>query len=64
MSLKRDLNHDTRPTTAKRAIVHVSEVMRQIELMSGIRKRITSGYYSRPDVLSEIADQLSRRVKS
>jgi hypothetical protein len=63
MSLKRDLNHDTRPS-AKRAVVHVSEVMRQIELMSGIRERIHSGYYSRPDVLSEIAEQLSRRVKS
>jgi hypothetical protein len=63
MSLKRDLHYDTRPT-ATRAVVHVSDVMQQIELMSGIRKRIREGYYNRPDILSEIAQQLRRRVKS
>ncbi|HEY3295860.1 MAG TPA: hypothetical protein VGL38_10510 [bacterium] len=63
MSLKRDLHYDTGPTTA-RTVVHVSEVMRQIELMSGIRKRIREGYYNRPDILTEVAEQLSRRVKS
>ena len=63
MSLKRDLNYSTRPT-AKRVVVHVSEVKAQIELMSGIRKRISTGFYNRPDVLSEIAEQLSRRVRS
>lgn len=63
MSLKRDLHYDIRPT-ATRAVVHVSEVVRQIELMSGIRRRIREGYYNRTDILSEIAEQLRRRVKS
>jgi hypothetical protein len=63
MSLKRELHYDTRPT-APRAVIQVSEVMRQIELMSGIRKRIREGYYNRPDILCEIAAQLHRRVKT
>ena len=63
MSLKRDLNYSTGPT-AQRAVIHVSDLMRQIELMSGIRKRIREGYYNRSDILSEVADQLRRRASS
>ncbi len=63
MSLKRELNYSTGPTP-KPAVVHVSEVMKQIEVLSSIRKRIREGYYDRPEILSQIAEQLSRRVNS
>jgi hypothetical protein len=63
MSLKRDLHYDVRPK-ARHAVINVSELMKQIEIMSGIRARIRDGYYDQPEVLSEIAAQLSRRVKS
>jgi hypothetical protein len=63
MSLKRDLHHNTGPSAAKN-VIHVGELMKQIELMSGIRKRIRDGYYDRPDVLFQIADQLRHRLSS
>ena len=63
MSLKRDRKHNAGPT-ARQTVVYVSELMKQIEVMSGIRKKIRDGFYDRPEVLSEIATQLSRRVTS
>jgi hypothetical protein len=61
MSSMRELPDHTRPT-ARRAVIHVSELMQQIERMSQIRKRVLEGYYNRPDILSEIAGQLSQRL--
>jgi hypothetical protein len=61
MSLKHDLKYNA--PTAKRA-VPVRDLMKQVELVTGIRKRIREGYYTRPEVLADIARQLHRRVDS
>ncbi len=62
MSLKHDLKYTSPP--AKQAVIPVRELMKQVELMTGIRSRIRDGYYTRPEVLADIARQLRRRVDS
>jgi hypothetical protein len=48
---------------SRKAVVHVSELMEQIERMAGIRQRIQDHYYDQPQVLAEIADRLSQRIR-
>ncbi|RPH93416.1 hypothetical protein EHM69_10355 [candidate division KSB1 bacterium] len=62
MSLKREMNFPKDPRTPRRAIP-VSRLMKQIELMTGIRQRIRDGYYDQNDVLAEIADKIRDRLK-
>lgn len=62
MSLKREIHYPSKPA-ARRAVVHVNELIKEIELLTGIRKRIREHYYDRPDVLVEISERIRRRLK-
>jgi hypothetical protein len=62
MSLKRDLKYNAPPPN--RSLVPVRDLMLQVELVAGIRRRIRNGYYTRPDVLADIARQLRERIES
>jgi hypothetical protein len=61
MNLKRDLQYQGNPAP-EHNVIRVGELMKQIELLAGIRKRVQEGYYERPDVLEEIAEALTRRL--
>jgi hypothetical protein len=62
MSLKRDIKFPS-PAAVRRAVVHVNELIREIELITGIRKRIRERYYERPEVLLEIGERMRERLK-
>jgi hypothetical protein len=63
MSLKREIHYPSKPAV-RRAVVHVNELIKEIELITGIRKRIREHYYERPDVLVEIGERIRERLKS
>ena len=62
MSLKREIHYPSKPA-AQRAVVHVNDLIKEIELLTGIRKRIRERYYDRPEVLVEIGERIRGRLK-
>jgi hypothetical protein len=48
---------------SRKAVVHVSELMEQIERMAGIRKKIQDHFYDQPEILADIADRLGKRLR-
>lgn len=62
MSLKREIHYPSK-SAIRRAVVHVNELIKEIELITGIRKRIRERYYDRPDVLTEISERIRERLK-
>jgi hypothetical protein len=62
MSLKREIHYPSQPA-ARRAVVHVNDLIKEIELLTGIRKRIRERYYDRPEVLVEIGERIRGRLK-
>ena len=62
MNLKREIHYPSKPA-ARRAVVHVNDLIKEIELMTGIRQRIRERYYDRPDVLAQIGERIRQRLK-
>lgn len=62
MSLKREINYPDE-SKIRRRTVGVHELIKEIELITGIRKRIREGYYDKPEIMAEIGDQLRRRLE-
>jgi hypothetical protein len=62
MSLKREIHYSS-PSVSRRAVVHVSDLMKEIELIAGVRRRIRERYYDRPEVLAEISERIRERLK-
>jgi hypothetical protein len=62
MSLKRDIHYPHEPA-ARRSVVSVNDLIKELELMTGIRKRIREKYYDRPEILAEIGEQIRQRLK-
>jgi len=60
---RKESHRETGSQLPKRNVIPVSELMKQIEHLTGVRKRINEGYYDRPEVLAEIAEKLSRRLR-
>jgi hypothetical protein len=62
MSLKREIHYPSMPTPP-RAVVHVNERLKEIELLTGIRKRIRERHYDHPEVLAEIGERIRERLQ-
>jgi hypothetical protein len=41
----------------------VNDLIKEIELLTGIRKRIRERYYDRPEVLAEIGERIRGRLQ-
>jgi hypothetical protein len=63
MSLRREI-HYSPPSASRRAVVQVSDLMKEIELIAGVRRRIRERYYERPEVLAEIGERIRERLKN
>jgi hypothetical protein len=46
-----------------RTSVRAADLLKQVELLAGIRKRIREGFYDRPEVLAQIALRIEQRLK-
>jgi hypothetical protein len=62
MNLKRQKNLTTEPPKG-RALIRAADLLKQVELLAGIRQRIHEGYYDQPEVLASIAEKIEHRLK-
>ena len=62
------MNHNSKKNSqtdpqAKPIVVRVGDLMKQITRLTDIRRKVQEGYYDRPEVLAEIADEIRFRLK-
>ncbi|MFZ5432381.1 MAG: hypothetical protein ACOZB3_01280 [Calditrichota bacterium] len=62
--MKQNRKTDQQPDVPNEPIVvHVGELMKQIARLADIRRKVNEGYYDRPEVLADIAEEIHHRLK-
>ncbi|MBU0507732.1 hypothetical protein KKH27_02690 [bacterium] len=61
MSRRRKSTH-REESSSEPNVVHVTDLLKQIERTAGIRRKVRNGFYDRPDILAEIARQIRSRL--